>query len=868
MISDKKCNKNFVFGSSKKEINTMLKTKRIGLWFTSFALLLTSVFVPSVSLQAASCDRTAADAATLASEFAAATAGQTICLATADYGTWTGGNKVVTVKAAPSAMPVMNINFNNGDSGFTLDGISFGSGLVYNNANNITIKNSSFTGILMFDNVFNSNIVLDNNRHIDVEYDEQAPAGRISFPYSGMTHSGVTIQNSLFRGGSADGVQTGVGVDILNNEFDSIEENGHPTAHTDSIQLNTAYGSLVRGNYVHDGSTGIVGYDGVSNVRIEYNVVGTSIRSEGIELYSDDSSVVDHNTVLGSIYLDHKPGDPAGTGTVITNNITTTISKVNGSTTASQTHNLVQTNPEAGDIVGLPTYVGGGSPTNYSGFRLAAQSTGVNAGNDGRDVGIAIDEASPTVAITSPANNGVISGTTAVSANASDDIGVVGVTFTYGNNTIGLEDKTAPYLVNWDTTTASNGLYNLVATARDAKGNVTKSEKIRVNVTNPAGPSVAASLWDSSATPAVVSTNDNGSIEVGMKFRSELDGVVRGVRFYKASDNTGTHVGSLWTLDGTRLANVTFTNETASGWQEALFSSPVEIDANVTYMVSYFAPNGHYSSDGGYFSSTGLSTYPLYALQDGENGQNGMYSYGAGGAIPASDFGATNYWVDVVYEAKDVLPPALVIDAPAQGATMSGTVQLSATASDNVGVAGVQFKRGCPSSCVNIGPEITTGPYTYNLDTTGLTNGTYSITATARDAEGNTITDIPIDVTINNVAPQPGVLAPVADPSAPAPTVNVVRSAASKSKVVVGAVAAAAEPVETSAAPDENESEAPKTYNTPTEKRNTTTLDNDDSEFDVDTSRSFSLVLPIAAVLSLLGIGVVTLFLIRRFSRM
>ena len=65
----------------------------------------------------------------------------------------------------------------------------------------------------------------------------------------------------------------------------------------------------------------------------------------------------------------------------------------------------------------------------------------------------------------------------------------------------------------------------------------------------------------------------------GVKFTASVNGVVTGVRFYKAAANTGAHVGSLWSSSGTLLASGTFTNETASGWQTLTFSSPVTVTA-------------------------------------------------------------------------------------------------------------------------------------------------------------------------------------------------------------------------------------------------------------------------------------------------
>ena len=86
-----------------------------------------------------------------------------------------------------------------------------------------------------------------------------------------------------------------------------------------------------------------------------------------------------------------------------------------------------------------------------------------------------------------------------------------------------------------------------------------------------------------------------------MKFTSDIFGTITAIRFYKATANTGTHVGSLWTSTGQLLAQATFTGETASGWQQVSFSKPVPVVPGTTYVASYFAPKGHYSDDVNYF---------------------------------------------------------------------------------------------------------------------------------------------------------------------------------------------------------------------------------------------------------------------------
>jgi hypothetical protein len=125
---------------------------------------------------------------------------------------------------------------------------------------------------------------------------------------------------------------------------------------------------------------------------------------------------------------------------------------------------------------------------------------------------------------------------------------------------------------------------------------------------------------------------------------------VKGIRFYKGPQNTGTHVGSLWTATGQRLASVTFTNETASGWQQASFAQPVPITAGTTYIASYHAPGGRYSIDTNYFTAP-VRNGPLEALADGAQGGNGVYEYGAAGSFPSNSWNRSNYWVDVVFDA-------------------------------------------------------------------------------------------------------------------------------------------------------------------------------------------------------------------------
>ena len=108
--------------------------------------------------------------------------------------------------------------------------------------------------------------------------------------------------------------------------------------------------------------------------------------------------------------------------------------------------------------------------------------------------------------------------------------------------------------------------------------------------------------------------------ELGLRFQADTAGYVTGIRFYKGTGNTGTHTGSLWAADGTRLATATFTGETASGWQEVRFATPVAVQPNTTYVASYFSPTAKYSLTSNYFALSGLTNGHLLTLPTSRGG--------------------------------------------------------------------------------------------------------------------------------------------------------------------------------------------------------------------------------------------------------
>ncbi|HKV25954.1 MAG TPA: Ig-like domain-containing protein [Candidatus Acidoferrum sp.] len=96
--------------------------------------------------------------------------------------------------------------------------------------------------------------------------------------------------------------------------------------------------------------------------------------------------------------------------------------------------------------------------------------------------------------------------------------------------------------------------------------------------------------------------------------------------------------------------------------------------------------------------------------------------------------------------AADTTPPTVAISSPAQNATISGTATVSATASDNIGVANVQFK----VDGINTGAPVSSAPYSYSLNTAAFANGNHSLTALATDTSGNTATSASVTVNVSN----------------------------------------------------------------------------------------------------------------------
>jgi len=330
------------------------------------------------------------------------------------------------------------------------------------------------------------------------------------------------------------------------------------------------------------------------------------------------------------------------------------------------------------------------------------------------------DTTPPAVNITSPGSGATVSGTTSVTASASDNVGVAGVQFKIDGANLGGEDTTSPYAISWDTTTAANGSHSLTATARDAAGNSTTSTTVIVSVSN-----------TSTGGTTRIEENDPSVAYTGNwipQSRADLSGgsIVEGPDAGSTASLTFNGTGVSWIgfradfggiaevyLDGVLKATV----DTYSPTQQA---------QAVMYTASGLASGTHtvMIRVTGTWSASACCTWIVVDAFD--------VTSGGGGTPP-----------------PDTTPPTVGITSPTKGASVSGTIAVSAAASDNVGVAGVQFLL----DSVALGPEDTTAPYSVSWNTTTVSNGSHTLSATARDAAGNKTTSAPVTVTVSNSAP-------------------------------------------------------------------------------------------------------------------
>jgi Domain of unknown function (DUF4082)/Fibronectin type III domain/Bacterial Ig domain len=408
------------------------------------------------------------------------------------------------------------------------------------------------------------------------------------------------------------------------------------------------------------------------------------------------------------------------------------------------------------------------------GVQPASLISGLTAGT------ASTDTTPPHSTITSPTNGSTAQdgNTVTISGSATDSGGgvVAGVEVSVdGGHTWHFANMAGPAAttVNWTYSwiAANAPSTTIMSRATDDSGNIeTPSPGVTINVGCP------CSVFGNE-TPPTADDGDPSSVEVGMKFQSSTFGTVTGIRFYKAAGNTGSHIGSLWTASGQLLTQVTFTNETASGWQNATFASPVTIMPNTTYVVGYLAPNGHYSGDSGWFypapspPPTGGGNYnspPLSAVPNNTSA-NGLFDYTSSSVFPTSTFDASNYWVDVDFVATPA--PGQVTNVSATAGFNSANV--SWTAPSTGGSPTSYIVTPYIGSTAQTPTTVTGTPPVTNATISNLAQGTaYTFKVQAVNPAGNGT----VSAASNSVTPS--------GPQAPAAPTNVSANPASGQALV------------------------------------------------------------------------------------
>jgi len=171
-----------------------------------------------------------------------------------------------------------------------------------------------------------------------------------------------------------------------------------------------------------------------------------------------------------------------------------------------------------------------------------------------------------------------------------------------------------------------------------------------------------------------VETADTQPIELGVKFRIDVDGEVSAIRFYRDVPIDSGYAARLWSATGELLGGgVAVEGQGPTpGWQTIQLYPSVLIKAGQTYIASYYASQGQYTVSEDFFTQNIIQNGPLHLLYDGEDGGNGVYVYGAGGGFPTESYHASNYWVDVVFKPISAQTPDGVTQEPGGEGQLQG----------------------------------------------------------------------------------------------------------------------------------------------------------------------------------------------------
>ena len=380
------------------------------------------------------------------------------------------------------------------------------------------------------------------------------------------------------------------------------------------------------------------------------------------------------------------------------------------------------------------------------------------------------DVTAPTVSLTAPAANATIAGTVTVSASASDNVGVASVQFLLDGTNLGTADSTSPYSVSWNTTTATNGTHRLQARATDISGNTATTTDRSITVDNqaPTGTIVinsGATATNSRNATLTLSASDALSSVTQMRFSNTGTGA-----FSTAEPFATTKAWTLSSGAGTKTVFVQFM-DSVGNWSTAAISDTIVLDttaptisgrtasnitgssATITWTTNEAATSRvEYGLTTSYGSSTALDPTLVTAHSVTITGlaPSTTYNWRVRSMDAAGNETVSANSTFATAAVSDTTAPTVTWSGPPANSILLGTVTLTATASDNVAVGGVQFLL---DGNTLLGTEDTTSPYSFSWNTTTASNGTHTLQARARDTSGNTATTAAISVTVDNLAP-------------------------------------------------------------------------------------------------------------------
>jgi hypothetical protein len=172
---------------------------------------------------------------------------------------------------------------------------------------------------------------------------------------------------------------------------------------------------------------------------------------------------------------------------------------------------------------------------------------------------------------------------------------------------------------------------------------------------------------DETFAPAIPVADDNAAQELGVKFTVGVPGTVNAIQFYRGAPSTSPFTVHLWDSNGNILGTGHVAGNQAAGWQTVLLDQPVHLDANVTYIASYYTPIGGYADNYNFFTGNAWSRGPLAAFE-------GVFRYGLGGGFPSDSYQDSNYWVGSVFTPDTGAVPTITGLSQSSSPTSGGAV--------------------------------------------------------------------------------------------------------------------------------------------------------------------------------------------------